>query len=343
VVFVITEATVGARCIEPPVCESFNYSRAVFVGTVLAVSAKTHEFSRNGHHYSWQLQEARVAIEESFKGVTSTQVDILAAEEEGGGGERFVQGERYLIYAESVPGAGGEHLFVHSCSPTRRLIDASQDLAILRDISRSGQGGRLYGDFREGPIDLERPLPGARIRFTGGQNYYEAVTDAHGRYEINGIPVGKYTALVEPPPNSVFFLRPESPIAVESGGCACAQFWVVPLSGISGHVFDPYGEGVAGEVRLLSADDRVIRHRVRSNGGGAFEIPAVRPGRYLLSVRADPPFLHREDPPMYYYPGAPDTKGAIVIEIQPGSKLVNYNVTVFRGILAAEARCALSR
>ena len=69
----------------------------------------------------------KLAVVRAWKGVESEAVDVLTPSEGAACGYTFVQGASYLVYAS----ADSDGLHVLSCSRTRPISEAGEDLALL--------------------------------------------------------------------------------------------------------------------------------------------------------------------------------------------------------------------
>jgi MYXO-CTERM domain-containing protein len=123
---------------EPQTVEQAKQSAvAIFQGRVIAVEAAPSSSPDALPEKSVTLEVAR-----SWRGVQQQGKVTLRTSESGAScGYSFVLGTSYLIYASGEPAK----LEVHSCSRTRPLSDASEDLAALGDAEgatpKSKRGG----------------------------------------------------------------------------------------------------------------------------------------------------------------------------------------------------------
>jgi hypothetical protein len=83
----------------------------------------------------------KLAVVRAWKGVESETVEVLTASDGAACGYAFVQGGSYLVYAS----AESDGLRVNSCSRTRSMADAGEDMAVL------GMGAT--------PVDPKAPSP----------------------------------------------------------------------------------------------------------------------------------------------------------------------------------------
>jgi hypothetical protein len=93
--------------------DTFKKSAAVFVGEVVEVND------------AGTLKEARLRVEQSWKGVETKEITVLATRTAES--PRYKAGERYLVFASLQDGK----LFTGNCSRTKKMEYAQEDLAQL--------------------------------------------------------------------------------------------------------------------------------------------------------------------------------------------------------------------
>src|SRR5215510_6202076 len=93
---------VGAcSCAELTPCQAFGYASAVFVGRMIEGTEKVREYTKDGKTISYEAGLVRFSVEESFKGVNTTEITIYVLNLRGTSceGTSVGRGERYLVYA----------------------------------------------------------------------------------------------------------------------------------------------------------------------------------------------------------------------------------------------------
>jgi hypothetical protein len=100
------------------VIEARNKSKAVFSGTVVAITKKPGDF----------YVAVRFKIEESWKGTLSKEATVFTGQGGGDCGYKFEVGQRYLVYAYRYKDAD---LGTNICQRTASLIEAAEDLKVL--------------------------------------------------------------------------------------------------------------------------------------------------------------------------------------------------------------------
>ena len=277
----------ACSCAKVTACEAFGPASAVFVGRMLGGNKKVREYTKDGQTFSIEAGQARFTVEESFKGVTATEITVFLMNMKGTSCEgmaALVRGERYLVYAH-LDSTG---LAVGPCSATKPLADANADLEFLRNLPPSGKGGRLYGQVAVETGGGE-PTPLAEVTLTiedDAHNTTQIKTDRDGKFEMNGLRPGKY--LVRPllPENYVFRYEYQRrrEVQVSDRGCSGANFWVYVNGRITGTVTDSIGHPAPTDVRLESVDQRNRSFSDETNEEGVYEIQGVPPGRYVLKI-----------------------------------------------------------
>ena len=97
-----TGGAYACSCLRVSPCEAFGSASVVFVGRMLEGSEKYREYTKDGVTVSLEAGQVRFAVEESFKGVTTTEITILAMNMTGTSCEgmaALARGGRYLVYA----------------------------------------------------------------------------------------------------------------------------------------------------------------------------------------------------------------------------------------------------
>jgi hypothetical protein len=331
ILFTSTHQASACSCVEFSPCQAFGYSSAIFVGRMLGGTEKVRDYTENGKALSVESGQARFAVEESFKGVKGTEINIFILNLKGTscGGYGLVKGERYLVYAHDTDSVG---LSVGPCSPTKHLKYAKVDLEFLHHLPQNGVGGRLFGHVGVDLGGSNNPsLPGATITVTDGQQAYQATTDSKGDYEITGMKPGNYRVEIKLPKNYVADHTTRE-VIISDRGCAQASFWPKTSTTLRGRVVDSAGRAAPANLELISIDEEDRKFLGFADYDGEYEIDGLAAGRYLLYVeivsagkdsRSD-----NEEP--YYYPGVTERDKAKVIEIQMGETLAGYDFTLPR-------------
>jgi hypothetical protein len=318
-------------------CESYANASVVFVGLVTKTSMVPAKMrlppnavsatSTSGSTY------AHFKVEEIFRGASVKEVEV------SGDGTTcdysFKQGERYLVYAYQSP--DGKTLHTTMCSGTAPLSEATDDLTYFRRVTKLPPGGTLVGDINrelhlvgKNEPDLE-PIPNAEVLLVNGRRSFKAVSDVNGKFELRGLPRGRYKVHTSPPTNlshvDVMAEEPRYEWELDIPGHGCVQTWFLarPVGEISGTVVDNSGI-VSGDVEpeLIPVDEQPSDTDVRSvrlSESRGFKFTFLPPGRYYLgfNLRSGPSLL--EPYPEFYYPGVEDRTKARIINLSEGQKV----------------------
>src|SRR5262245_29851072 len=84
---------------EPPPCEEYWRSEAVFAGKVIKKSIFYVEEGEGDSRYKYQQMLVRFSIERAFKGIAGDEVEIVTGMGDSDCGYHFKDGERYVVYA----------------------------------------------------------------------------------------------------------------------------------------------------------------------------------------------------------------------------------------------------
>lgn len=112
-------------------------------------------------------------------------------------------GETYLVYANEEEGT--DHFFTSTCTRTKRLSDAGDDLAYLYFYKDQPEASsRLEGfvtsdrksqqiiDPMHDPSAIGSPLSGLIFQLQSGGLTHYAESDSNGRFVFDGLPDGSY-------------------------------------------------------------------------------------------------------------------------------------------------------
>lgn len=248
------------------ICEAYAAADAVFVGTVTRIVPATFRADQTWADYD---QTAYVAVEKVYKGRRRARLVLRQLGRRDA--QKFVQNSRYLFYANYDRAA--KIWEVRACGSTRMADYAQDDLRFLDALPASAARTRVSGEVMHFVTTEEEQeggrLPGVRVRLFGGDGrVYQTTTDAHGVYEFNGLPPGRYLAEVRAPADLVFFA------AMHTGRD--------PLSRARELEFDLAEGGCAGLTILLRAGETI-----RPGDGGVGML--ARPGA-AATFRAPPPY-----------------------------------------------------
>jgi len=313
-----------------PPCQAYWKASAVLVGLVTNISPTLVEIGEGKTKRTYPQLLVRMVVEQAYRGVEGTEVEVVTGQGGGDCGYRFRLGERYLVYAYRNEKDG--RLGAGICSRTRPLAEASEDLEYIHGLSNAATGARIFGRVRQndsqGSSHRETPLKGIAVSIEGQGKGFEAITDDDGKYHVSGLEPGRYRVEANLPDSLVS--RDGFEVEVSDRGCAEMDIWTRWNGRISGRVTDAEGHPVPDiQVDLVFADgERRLRFANMVNGDkeGRYELTDIPPGRYLLGLNLNS-FSPTDSPyPRTYYPGASDLAHATIIEMGEGQKLSNYDL-----------------
>lgn len=313
-----------------PPCETYWKTDAVFTGLVTDSSIITVEETS----VKYQQRAIRIALDQAYRGVEGTEVEIFTSVEGGACGYNFKKGERYIVYAHRGPTDG--KLSTSICSRTKLLSEAKEDLEYLHGLSSAEPGATIYGqvkhqthEIKNGRIGDGVPLEGITVIIEGHGKRLAVVTDGEGRFRVVGLRPGSYRVKALLPEN-LDSSSSEADAKVADRGCAAVNITAESNGRVNGRVFDDRGRPAPDvKVGLIGAEVAYVAERgmtVRTDAEGLYQFKRVRPGRYLLGVGLDWYIGPKFPFPRTYFPGVRDPAQATVINLGEGQKLQNYDL-----------------
>ena len=311
-----------------PPCQTVWEADAVFVGTVLSVKTTDKGLA------SFESRAIKISVDESFRGVASTEVELFTASIGASCGYRFDVGQQYLVYG--YKGDTGR-LTTSICTRTRPLTQATEDLDYLRSLAVAPPGGTIKGEVRR----IKRSSDGNStdsafadipVIIENGSERSRTTTDEKGNFIVSGLKTGAYTVSLELPKG----LRAgpdKSEVKVSDKGCA-SEYFVVETDGrLSGRVRNVSQSSVANAwLSVISADKGQYQGYTNSaytNEQGVYEFSKIPPGKYILQIRFDDRSSHGRIPfPTMYYPGVSDPSQSTVIDLGEGQHIGDYDLTM---------------
>ena len=324
-------------------CEAYGKASAVFVGTVTSIKQRKFDSvevererkRRDTGEYLSPVTYTFV-VQKSFSGVDGFQVEVGSGLGSSDCGYQFVQGAQYVVYAYGDP--RNNRLSTSTCTRTRLVAEADEDLAFLRSLSDRASGvtisGTVFRKYLEGvqpPVDKKVVVFPLVIEGEGVRR--ELRTDAEGRYQVTGLKAGTYTVKVTLP-DELFTHSSEEKVSIAERGCGNVSFYVVDNGRISGKVLDADGQPVPKILLYLMRAEDVGAERPQWNYAsadeeGRFTFRPVVPGRYLLGVRLNglsSPGEVANDYPLTFYPGVSKAAQATPITISHAGEHVSDHV-----------------
>ena len=298
-----------------PLCETYWKTPIVFAGQVVSID----NVQPQGDSYRWR--RVRFRVDSGFRGRSVTEVYTGS----GGGdcGYNFVVGEKYLVYAAEFQGRVSTGI----CSPTKKLSDASHDLAYISQSSAPAAAGRVFGTAVFATDGSLQPVAKQKVVMRGPSREWTAVTDATGKFELKEVPAGKYRVELLGPPG--WQGRESREIELpDPRGCAAADFYLRADGRVHLKVTDvaiPPTKAPSLELIEVDAlsDPPAMRRSTHASAVTTGDVmwELVPPGRYVigLNITWGPNLEHPY--PATFYPGVADVKDARVIEVRLGERV----------------------
>jgi hypothetical protein len=333
IIFCFLFMTIGATdayacfCGPGPACEEVWKTSAVFAGRVISVEKLEPAGEKNPYS-----KTVRLLVEEVFKGGPGSEVVLLQSQSSCD--VYFSLGERYLVYANESLIAN--RLTTNSCTRTRLLSDASEDLAYLRGLSTAANGSTISIDVKHLKRNSEGvgefiPMKEARLKIESSEQTLNVMTDDSGAIQVKALKPGAYKVSIDLS-DGLFVPVKEISVTVADKGCAAVQFVAQWNGRLSGRVTNIQGQPVSkSQISIFPADRGPIGSSIettQSNEEGYFELKRLPPGKFKLLVRYDGLTRFERPFPKLFFPGVSDLSEAKVIEIREGEKLEDYNVIV---------------
>jgi hypothetical protein len=240
----------------PSVCGMYGMAKAVFVGKIIDIKEQRKENAYSEFEIIFQVQEDFLGVKKS------TRVSVLFSDSLEYCD--FEKGKTYLVYAYK----GDRGFSIDVGTRTRLITEADEDLAFLRNLTRIKSGSKIYGTVEQVvksslENNAKQPIQGLKLKLEqldGTRKIFGVITDIDGKYEIAGIPGGKYKITQVNPLADFDFLPRDgvySPLEVNNKGCAKQNFLLTTKNKISGRVVDAEGNPVDHvEVEIISINVR---------------------------------------------------------------------------------------
>ncbi|MBV9924620.1 MAG: hypothetical protein JOZ96_06215 [Acidobacteria bacterium] len=338
----------------PPPYEAFRKAKVVFTGKAINANVPPADQLR-AQGYTAIESVFRFVVEESFKGVSTAEVEVTAGNTGTScywGG--FEVGESYLIYGYDFPDSpltNGALPFAGACTRSNVLAWAQDELHYLRSMLRGAREPRVYGSVTRvdnslsEELSVPTPLKGVKVVVEGGGRRFVAVTDERGRYSLAKVPDGRYKARPLLPdkyrlyfPGGEEFIlgaseEPEYPRQIRHGASAYASFRVGWKNDLSGRVLDSEGTLVKrAEPALYHFPTRsappllIIKGGVFNVVDWKYQFYGLTPGRYVPSVSIEAPFKSGPRQLRFYYPGTTNPNEAGEVDVRESGSFAGMDV-----------------
>lgn len=321
---------------ERPVCEAFGDAKTVFVGEVIE--------GKSAEKLSDAIQQTGRSpfvfkVKQSFLGTdVDKEIQIHTGSGFGDCGFPFQKGETYLIYAYRNKNGTLETSICTRSAHISRVDE--EEFEYLKSLKNNSSGARLFGKvdlYAKSSFEKDHIQPMKNFRILVEQTNdagkkFEIFTDHFGKYELNGLPAGKYKVTPSIPENlTTSSFDEDVEFELNDKGCYKQNFRLENDSLVFVKVIDSAGNPVSMvQVELIPAeiDPKLVKPEdnypeefgVTNLQGGLYNFH-VPPGRYTISVnywnhpRKDYPFATT------FYPGTSDRTKAEIVEVKRGTKI----------------------
>jgi hypothetical protein len=312
-------------------CEVAWGSDAVFAGSVRSI-----EQVKDPDNPPFSANLVTIEIERGFINASPGTIQITTGLGGGDCGYGFVTGRQYLVYASKTQSG---RLSTGSCSRTRPLEDAAEDVAYLATLAQAPPaGGRVSGRIthhQREPFEAQTvdygPLQDVIVSLRGTSFSRDVTTDRDGRYEFAALPVGTMTLTVTPAGRfDTRYL--ETRIEIPNvRACAIRDFQLSYVAEAFGVVVDANGRPVPGvSVDAVAAElaghlPPPYQYPVKTDEHGRFEFTDLPPGLYVFGVNLTKPQWARSDfkpaGPAVFLPGTPVVREAATFDLKAGQRV----------------------
>lgn len=321
-----TPPAMACTCLStPPPCQAYSEAGVVFLGTLTEVLAERSD--------GW-VQEARVRVDKTYKGVTETSVVLF----DNGmcDGPTLKLGEQYLWYTHG----GKTNVFPsRGCSRSRHVRHAGEDLNFLERLSNAAPTGTVFGQVLVRSDDYygnDKPASGAAVTLSGPSGAFHANTDPEGQYFFGNLEPGKYSIRAE-----LAGYRPLQGIddwlrgPVSARGCQVANVimrrtWA---GRVTGRLIRANGApaGAKIPVNLFRVEGKEGKQRgllighARTDETGRYGFDAVAPGRYRIVMNLYSFPTSRSPYPTIYWPAGRKEWEGLVVEVTDNPVETQYD------------------
>jgi hypothetical protein len=147
----------GCSCAQPAgVKDEFDRSKAVFTGEVISVKEKQPLAG-------YVSKKVIFEVNQSWKGIEQSQIQITTGQGDGDCGIDFVLGEDYLVYASDSDLYGENQLTTIICDRTSPIVSAKEDLTYLGDGKVPVTEVDLLNDQKNGILPISMILVGITV------------------------------------------------------------------------------------------------------------------------------------------------------------------------------------
>lgn len=311
-----------------PPCEAYWTTEIIFRGRAESTGRPADRKADPRQHVT-----TRFTVLEPFKGVGGATVDVRTPTGPASCALRFSKGREYVVHASRVSGV----IATSSCSRTRRIERAAEDLAFARSIAAGGVPlGRISGRVLLQSRELwtrgyrTRPMRDVRVLITRGDLDLELLTDRAGAFVATGLDAGAYWVALLDLPGRFRVEVDRAPVELRDGrGCAEINAHVYPDGRVLGRVIDSTGKPVRGltvDLTVRTDSDRASsrgspdRLQAVTGDDGSYELTEVPPGRFVVGINTLEYGTTSRDARVFY-PGVLRPADAALVDVPAGARV----------------------
>jgi hypothetical protein len=270
----------------------------------------------------------RLRVAEAFSGLPPNQPEVVVETgiTPGACSYGFSRGRDYIVYASKGPDGA---LSSSSCSPTKPLEGAAEDLAYFRQLPRTPP----TAEVRVTALDVHRgwPLPvlgGVRVTIRGSGVEQTAFTDASGRYVFAGLPPGEYR--VEGSLEGYVGPEPFSAVQVYTKGCAEVPLALTVDHRLTGRVVHKDGRPASGVTIEAVSKERPAfpADSATTDADGRYELRRLGAGEYFLGVSLSKPPDAQSPYTRWFHPGTGDPARAGIVLVSDTPGVLRFDLTL---------------
>jgi hypothetical protein len=239
-------------------------------------------------------------------------------------------GDKWLFYLQRDDKT--KALVLAYGSPSKPVVDAQEDIAMLRRLEQMADAGIITGNvrrqvWRKNHQDEPAPVASYRViakRVSDGAEI-ATFTDTHGHYEFEPLAPDSYVLTGDTAPG---LWAEGGRINVHPHSCSNISFALVPDGRISGQVTTADGKPVKyAQVAVVPTDEGDLQFTSDlTDENGYFEVKGLHSGQYLVGVGIQYQPGTTEWNSRVYYPGVRTKDLAVSIELGQAEKRADINL-----------------
>ena len=303
IAFLYSERSLACGCQKPEqACKAFGEASLVFIGTVKGVTEGVRKQKPDGE-VDFTPRLFTFSVEESFSGTPTKKAEVATGLGADDCGYPFVNGASYLVYA--YRNEKDNRLYTSSCTRTKRVASASEDLQYLRGLGSAPRTVTISGKVQRHLSYAENysqgyvPMEGALLSVEAADQTKEVRTDASGSFEVTGLKPGSIKLKLHLPDELTAY-KSERVLKFENGACASEVFYVGDNGRVSGRVLDAEGNPVSGlGVVILPLTGWAINWYAKTDQEGRYKSSSIPAGQYMvgINIRGLPRSVHSAELP----------------------------------------------